>query len=114
MLIVFRVVLTRPVITGVGGLAVAYMLSRAGHRVQVLEKRRLDVPSGGQRVPPNCSKILRQWVGEEELWKVATRCVGTPMHRCRCPVNGLDERRETCLPPFGIERLLTSAASTCS
>lgn len=97
----------RPAITGIGGLAVAYMLGRAGHRVQVLEKRRMDVPSGGQRVPPNCSKILRQWVGEEELWKVATRCVGTPMHRCRCPVNPGDlastHGRETCLPPFDIE-----------
>ncbi|KAM5533813.1 hypothetical protein V8D89_012476 [Ganoderma adspersum] len=68
---------------GVGGLAVAYVLSKAGHRVTVLERRDLDVPGGGHRVPPNLSKILRQWVGEEELMKVSTRCVGTPFHHLR-------------------------------
>ncbi|KAI1796710.1 hypothetical protein LXA43DRAFT_570824 [Ganoderma leucocontextum] len=64
----------------VGGLAVAYVLSKAGHRVTVLERRDLNVPGGGHRVPPNLSKILRQWVGEEELMKVSTRCIGTPFH----------------------------------
>ncbi|KAH9893223.1 FAD/NAD-P-binding domain-containing protein [Cubamyces lactineus] len=68
---------------GIGGLAVAYVLSKSGHRVRVLEKRDLDVPGGGHRVPPNLSKILRHWVGEEELRKVSTRCVGTPFHHLR-------------------------------
>ncbi|KAI0358251.1 FAD/NAD-P-binding domain-containing protein [Trametes cingulata] len=68
---------------GVGGLAVAYVLSKAGHRVRVLERRGLDAPGGGHRVPPNMSKILRQWIGEEELMKVSTRCVGTPFHHLR-------------------------------
>ncbi|KAI0831918.1 FAD/NAD-P-binding domain-containing protein [Trametes gibbosa] len=65
---------------GIGGLAVAYVLSKVGHRVRVLERRGLHVPGGGHRVPPNMSKILRQWIGEEELMKVSTRCVGTPFH----------------------------------
>ncbi|KAI0741982.1 FAD/NAD(P)-binding domain-containing protein [Daedaleopsis nitida] len=68
---------------GIGGLAVAYVLSTAGHRVRVVEKHDLNVPGGGHRVPPNLSKILRQWIGEEELMKVATRNVGTPFHRLR-------------------------------
>ncbi|KAI0676017.1 FAD/NAD-P-binding domain-containing protein [Trametes maxima] len=68
---------------GVGGLAVAYVLAKSGHRVRVLERRGLNVPGGGNRVPPNMSKILRQWIGEEELKKVATRCVGTPFHSLR-------------------------------
>ena len=69
-------------VLGIGGLAVAYVLSSAGHRVRVLEKHDLNVPSGGHRVPPNFSKILRQWVGEEELHRLSTPCVGSPFHRC--------------------------------
>ncbi|KAI0738682.1 FAD/NAD-P-binding domain-containing protein [Daedaleopsis nitida] len=68
---------------GLGGLAVAYMLSKAGHRVKVFEKGDLNTGGGGRRVPPNLSKILRQWVGEEELMKIATRCAGSPFYRLR-------------------------------
>ena len=68
--------------TGVAGLAVAYMLSVAGHRVRVIERYGPDAPGGSQRIPPNLSKILRQWVGDEELRRVATRCVRTPFHHC--------------------------------
>ncbi|TBU59476.1 FAD/NAD(P)-binding domain-containing protein [Dichomitus squalens] len=60
---------------GIGGLAVAYVLSKGGQRVRVLEKNTLNVPSGGHRMTPNSSKILRQWIGEEELMKSAVRCV---------------------------------------
>ena len=67
---------------GVGGLAAAYMLSKSGHHVRVLEKYSLDAPSGGLRLPPNVSKILRQWVGQEELLKTTTRCAGTPFYHC--------------------------------
>ena len=57
------------------------MLSNAGHRVRVLERHDLNAPGAGVRVPPNLSKILRQWVGLEELMKVARRCVGSPFYR---------------------------------
>ena len=63
----------------------AYTLSKAGHHVRVLERRDFDVPSGGMRVPPNFSKILRKWIGEEELMEASTRCVGTPFHHRKFP-----------------------------
>ncbi|KAI0730571.1 FAD/NAD(P)-binding domain-containing protein [Earliella scabrosa] len=66
---------------GIGGLAAAYMLSRTGHRVRVVERYGLDATGGGQRIPPNLSKILRQWVGEDELRKVTSRCIGTPFYK---------------------------------
>ena len=59
-------------------MAVAYVLSKAGHRVKVLEKNDLSIPGGGHRVTPNFSKILRQWIGEEELKKISVRCIGSP------------------------------------
>ena len=73
---------------GIGGLAAAYMLSRTGHRVRVVERYGLDATGGGQRIPPNLSKILRQWVGEDELRKVTSRCIGTPFYKSKsalCP-----------------------------
>ena len=66
--------------TGIGGLAVAYVLSNSGHRVRVVEKHGLDAPGAGYRIPPNFSKILKQWVGEEALRRVATRCEGSPIY----------------------------------
>ncbi|OCH96366.1 FAD/NAD(P)-binding domain-containing protein [Obba rivulosa] len=63
---------------GIAGLAVAYVLADGGHRVRVVEKRGLGEPAGGLRVPPNLSKILRKWVGPDELKRTAVRCVGSP------------------------------------
>ncbi|KAI1796712.1 FAD/NAD(P)-binding domain-containing protein [Ganoderma leucocontextum] len=68
---------------GIGGLAVAYVLSKAGHRVKVLEKHDLSIPGGGHRVTPNFSKILRQWIGEEEFKKLSVRCIGSPSFNLR-------------------------------
>ncbi|KAI0091577.1 hypothetical protein BDY19DRAFT_931199 [Irpex rosettiformis] len=66
---------------GLAGLATAYALQAAGHSVRVFEKQpSLGVPAGGLRVPPNMSKILKSWAGEEELHKTAVLCVGTPWH----------------------------------
>ena len=48
--------------------------------MRVLERRDLSAPSFGVRIPPNFSKILRRWAGEDEFLKLCTRCVGSPFH----------------------------------
>jgi salicylate hydroxylase len=49
------------------------MLCEAGHQVRVLEKLPgLGKSVGGVLVPPNMSKILKRWIGEDELFKKAT------------------------------------------
>ncbi|KAI0091564.1 FAD/NAD-P-binding domain-containing protein [Irpex rosettiformis] len=73
---------------GLGGLSVAYMLSKAGHKVRVLEKLPgVGTPAAGLRVPPNMSKILKKWVGEEELRRTAVRNLASPwwdLHAGEC------------------------------
>ncbi len=72
---------------GLAGLATAYALQTAGHNVRVFEKQpALGVLAGGLRVPPNMSKILKSWVGEEELKKTAVLCLGTPWHDRKCMI----------------------------
>ncbi|KAI0090692.1 FAD/NAD(P)-binding domain-containing protein [Irpex rosettiformis] len=64
---------------GISGLSAAYTLCKAGHEVRVLEKAPgLGYPSSGIRVPPNMSKILKKWVGKEELDKLAVLNVASP------------------------------------
>ena len=65
----------------------AYTLRKAGHSVRVLEKQAaLGAPSSGLRVPPNMSKILRKWVGREELAKLSCLNVVTPWYDCESPL----------------------------
>lgn len=47
--------------------------------MRVLEKNDFNRPSGGVRIPPNISKILREWVGKEELATVTSLNVGSPL-----------------------------------
>ncbi|KAJ3520412.1 hypothetical protein NM688_g9165 [Phlebia brevispora] len=66
---------------GLAGFAVAFTLCKGGHKVRVLEKQAtLGAPSSGLRVPPNMSKILKKWVGAEELAKIACLNVATPWY----------------------------------
>ncbi|TCD63710.1 hypothetical protein EIP91_005081 [Steccherinum ochraceum] len=66
---------------GISGLATAFVLQRAGHRVHVLEElQSLGTPAAGLRVPPNLSKIFREWIGEEELSRISVRNIGTPWY----------------------------------
>jgi 2-polyprenyl-6-methoxyphenol hydroxylase-like FAD-dependent oxidoreductase len=47
---------------GIGGLANAYALASAGHRVRVLERARAFAEVGaGLQLAPNATRILRQW-----------------------------------------------------
>ncbi|KAI0343347.1 FAD/NAD-P-binding domain-containing protein [Trametopsis cervina] len=66
---------------GLGGLAVAHGLCKSGHRVRVFEKQEsLVVSTGGIRVPPNMSKILKSWAGAKAVEKTAVLCVGSPWY----------------------------------
>ena len=70
---------------GLAGFGVAYALSKAGHKVKVFERQpALGMPAGGLRVPPNMSKLLKKWVGAEELAKSAVLNVATPWYDCAC------------------------------
>jgi salicylate hydroxylase len=59
----------------ISGLASALALSRAGHRVTVLEQagEHEPRPTGGLRVPPNVSKVFARWGLGAELAKIAVR-----------------------------------------
>ena len=82
---------------GLGGLSVAYTLSKAGHKVRVLEKLPgIGTPAAGLRVPPNMSKILKKWVGEEELRKTAVRNLASPWWDCECRIFNLVGRAPYC------------------
>lgn len=58
---------------GIAGLASAVALSRAGHRVLVLEKSDglRNRRAGGVRIPPNMSKILFHWGLKSDLRRIA-------------------------------------------
>ncbi|CCL99274.1 uncharacterized protein FIBRA_01289 [Fibroporia radiculosa] len=59
---------------GVAGLTSAIALTRAGHRVLVLEKGdgTSNTGPGGIRIPPNMSKIFFHWGFTEQLRKIAS------------------------------------------
>ena len=61
---------------GIGGLACAYSLASAGHRVTILEALPQNARKSysGLRVPPNMSKILCEWGLGEELKAKARQC----------------------------------------
>ncbi|KAF9221342.1 FAD/NAD(P)-binding domain-containing protein [Gyrodon lividus] len=52
---------------GVSGLAAAFRLTRAGHKVHVIEKSGPEQKACGVRVPPNLTKILVEWGLGEQL-----------------------------------------------
>ncbi|KAF9028243.1 FAD/NAD(P)-binding domain-containing protein [Hymenopellis radicata] len=55
----------------IAGLSAAYTLSKAGHRVVVLEaatEAQLDIPhEGGIRVPPNMARLMREFPGVSSI-----------------------------------------------
>jgi 2-polyprenyl-6-methoxyphenol hydroxylase-like FAD-dependent oxidoreductase len=59
---------------GIGGLAVAALLKRAGHEVQIYEQaRRFERVGAGIQTTPNAVKVLRRLGVEERLKRVAYR-----------------------------------------
>jgi len=59
---------------GIGGLAVAALLQRAGHEVQIYEQaRRFERVGAGIQTTPNAVKVLRRLGVEDRLKRVAYR-----------------------------------------
>ena len=59
---------------GLGGLAAAFCLTQAGHRVTIIESSSVigDIGAGIQ-VSPNCSRLLRRWGLGKHLDKIAVK-----------------------------------------
>jgi len=59
---------------GLGGLAAAFCLIQAGHRVTIIESSSVigDIGAGIQ-VSPNCSRLLRRWGLGKHLDKIAVK-----------------------------------------
>lgn len=69
---------------GLGGLAAAHALAKAGHKVTILE----DAPAIGEvgagiQVSPNVSKLLIRWGLDEPLKKIAVLPEGIEFRRCK-------------------------------
>ena len=70
---------------GLSGLAVAFLLRRAGHSVIVVDKQTsFDAPSAGLHVPPNLSQILIEWIGEPAFSQIAVKVSKTKHFQCEC------------------------------
>lgn len=63
---------------GTAGIAAAYTLRQAGHRVRLIENHGLDVFTTGAHLSPNTTKILRRWFGDEEVESWSQYGVGSP------------------------------------
>lgn len=69
---------------GLGGLAAAHALAKAGHRITILE----DAPAIGEvgagiQVSPNLSRLLIRWGLGEALEKIAVMPEGIEFRRCK-------------------------------
>jgi salicylate hydroxylase len=74
---------------GLGGLAAALCLGQAGHQVTVYEASTQAAEIGaGIQVPPNVSRLLRQWGLQQELERIAVKPKAASWRRClhRFPV----------------------------
>lgn len=71
--------------------------------MRVLEKQpALGFPSSGLRVPPNMSKLLKKWVGADELAKTSVLNVATPSYDRACAASSARRRRH-CSPRLGLQ-----------
>ncbi|KAF9061797.1 hypothetical protein BDP27DRAFT_1452063 [Rhodocollybia butyracea] len=72
---------------GISGLAVAYLMEKAGHRVTVLEKSspksQARLRDGGLRIPPNMTRLLKELPGVDKLLaEKASKCAGLCWVQC--------------------------------
>lgn len=66
----------------IAGLATAYALAQAGHRVTVIEASDGKHRSRGAiRSPPNMTRILNLWGAKEELERVGVKCTAFSFHQ---------------------------------
>lgn len=68
---------------GLGGLAAAHALAKAGHKVTILE----DAPAIGEvgagiQVSPNVSRLLIRWGLQEQLEKIGVLPEALEFRRC--------------------------------
>ena len=67
---------------GLGGLAAAFCIARAGHAVTLVEHApALGEVGAGIQVSPNVSRLLRRWGAGEALDAVSVRPVGIVFRR---------------------------------
>ncbi len=68
---------------GLGGLAAAFSLGHAGHRVTVLESApAIGEIGAGIQVTPNLSRLLVRWGLGEVLKKIAVKPEAIALRRC--------------------------------
>jgi salicylate hydroxylase len=68
---------------GLGGLAAAYCLAKAGHKVTMFEGApAIGEVGAGIQVTPNVSRLLIRWGLGEQLEKIAVRPEGIVFRRC--------------------------------
>ena len=68
---------------GIGGLAAAYTLLRAGHYVTLIEAaHELGEVGAGIQISPNVSKLLIRWGLGDALEKIAVIPEGLEFRRC--------------------------------
>lgn len=69
---------------GVGGLAAAYLLGRAGHRVTVYDgATELATIGAGIQVSPNVTRLMIRWGLGEKLKELGVVPTGISLRRCK-------------------------------
>jgi salicylate hydroxylase len=71
---------------GIGGLAAAYLLGRAGHHVTVLESApTLSELGAGIQITPNMTRLFLRWGLGSKLKAVAVVPKALSLRRCKSP-----------------------------
>lgn len=77
---------------GLGGLAAAYCLGRAGHQVTMVEAApAIGEVGAGIQLGPNLTRLLIRWGLEAKLKEMAVKPSALAFRRCECAVIPLDE-----------------------